>query len=489
MDSGRSTAGGVMSRAGENVVIESKSWCPRPWRLGLHVFMAAALVAAFDLITPQTAHAVSPGCSAANAGSLDLAGLGGAQTQPQFDFDDGDQINVSVFAIAAVNFTMGSQVGLTDIANNVAIAASLTEVFSFPIIDSVSIELDVNVGGGTANITVTCIAGGATEAIQQSTANAAAATAISQTGGLVAGRIRGLGGAPRGGGGAGVSAPQQTAAFDAQGLVDLSAGRTGMSAGVGESPWGVWANFSWTGIQDTTAVAGTDGNAIMGIAGADYAVSDGFIVGGAFTLGGASFDSTVSAFDTDEVGIGLVPYLAYQFTDLLSLEAVAGYSFGVGESTRNETITGHYGIHRYFVASNLSFFKAWDRFSFLASGGVTWGQSFENAYSESDGTQVGSRRSDIGSVSILAQPAYLFEVDTGTSQPLFLEPYLLGQYSYDFVISKIAGHNNDRDAFRVGAGLNIFSGNSVSGNLEFGTDLGREDRDIYSVSGTVRYQF
>ncbi|MEM7652927.1 MAG: autotransporter outer membrane beta-barrel domain-containing protein, partial [Pseudomonadota bacterium] len=332
-----------------------------------------------------------------------------------------------------------------------------------------------------------------TARVGQSTANASAKAAISQTAGLVTQRLRRIAQNDS----KASALRSQTAQVEGTGLLDLSVGRdgaisldgreNGAAAGYTPSPWGVWANFAWSGINDTTAVAGTQGNVVTGIAGADYEVSDGFIVGGAISIGGAAFDSQIAAFDTDETSIGFNPYLAYQVTDLISLDAILGYSVGVGESTRAETITGHYAIHRYYAAGNASYFQTWERFSLLGSLGVLWGQSFEAAYRESDGTEIGSRRSDLGSVSLLMQPAYLFDLDADNGW--YLEPYLVGEYRYDFTISKINGHNNDRDEFRLGLGMNLFAGDSVSGNLEATTAVGREDQRTVSIFGTVRYDF
>ncbi|MEM7654159.1 MAG: autotransporter domain-containing protein, partial [Pseudomonadota bacterium] len=166
---------------------------------------------------------------------------------------------------------------------------------------------------------------------------------------------------------------------------------------------------------------------------------------------------------------------------------ILGYQYARGESTRNETITGHYGIHRYYLAANASYIVSWDDFALLTSGGLLWGQSFEGAYTESDGTEVGSRRASIGSTRILVQPSYLVELDGESG--LFAEPYLIGEYSRDFAQTEISGHNNDPDAFRVGMGFNLFSGENLSGNLEGTTMLGREDQREINILGTVRYGF
>ncbi|MEM7654182.1 MAG: autotransporter outer membrane beta-barrel domain-containing protein [Pseudomonadota bacterium] len=462
------------------------------------------------LIGEDRAFALSEGCTLANAGSLDFP-LGDGNGTGDQHFAGGEFIKINVVGITDGQFGMNEINSAVTVFPFQDFLAGQFLTTTFSVTTPTLLNFDMFTDGGSLIVKFLC-SEEAGEAAQQSSANAAASGSISQTAGLVAGRISSLStGGNRGGASGGTGAPgggvapsggdqntqtsaltdaaNQTAAISTQGLVDLSAGRKGMAAGAGDPRWGVWANFAWSGIQDRTAAAGQDGNVITGMAGADYLVSEGFIVGGGLSIGGAAFDSTVASFDTEEVSFGLSPYLAYQVTDTLSVDAIAGYIYGRGESTRAETITGHYGIHRYFMATNASYFQSWDSWSILGSAGIVWGQSFENAYGESDGTQVGSRRSDIGSVKALFQTAYLFEVDTGSTQALYLEPYVLGEYSYDFVISKIAGHNNDRDQFRLGLGMNIFSGLDLSGNLEASTTVGREDQRMISVLATVRRAF
>jgi|GEM_PF-1068835 len=450
------------------------------------------------------AKAISTGCAAVNAdtvlnGPYDfLAGPGiEAFGGPQIlSFRAGEtlvgSLNVDPASATLSEMSISNfDTAATLINFQALIGTSASASFTFQ--SDETLKLSANVFGFASQASkgiasFQCVA----ESTTQTSANAAARGAITQTAGLISGRIQTFNGrAPDGN-----RRTQLGSIVKPTGLLDLSVGRdgalgnndsTGNAAGYTPSPWGVWANFSWSGVNDTSTTAGVQGNVVTGIAGADYEVSDGFIVGGAISIGGAAFDSQTTAFDTDEVSFGINPYFAYQITDLISVDAIAGYSYGSGESTRAQTITGQYGIHRYYVASNASYFQSWDRFALLASGGIVWGQSFESAYTGSDQTRVSSRQADLGSLKVLVQPSYLFDLNPETG--LFLEPYLVGEYSYDFKITEIAGHNNDRDEFRLGLGMNVFSGRSISGNLEGSTTVGREDQRIISVLGTLRYAF
>lgn len=300
---------------------------------------------------------------------------------------------------------------------------------------------------------------------------------MTQIAGMVKGRInRGLkrGGAVQGG------QPER-------GLADLSAGRTGLSAGDDDQRWGGWGNVSWSGIEDKSAVAGQKGGVFTGIVGADYAIQDGLVAGMALSLGGGHFDSQVSLLEVRDRAFGITPYLAWQIDDIFSLDGLINYTIGRGETVRNHTITGNYDLHRYYLAANGNYFNSWGDFSLFGTIGLSFGQSFEGAYTENDGSIVKSRQSRLGTLNLEVKPAYLFTLNRQTG--LFLEPYLLGAYNYDFTASKITGHPNDNDAFRVGGGMSLFSGNGVSGSVEASTMLGRRQQRDTNVSGTVTFAF
>lgn len=272
-----------------------------------------------------------------------------------------------------------------------------------------------------------------------------------------------------------------------RGLIDLSGGRSGQNAGEDGQRWGGWANVSWSGIEDTSSVAGQKGGLFTGIIGADYAVRDGLVTGLALSLGGSHFNSQINQFESQDRAFGMTPYLAWQINDHFSLDGMVNYTLGQGKTIRNHRVRGNFGIQRYFLAANGSYFNNWGDFSLLGTLGISYGQSFESGYREDDGTEIGSRQSQLGSLNIDLKPSYLFLLDA--EMDLFLEPYLMGNYRYDFALTEISGHSNDRDAFRLGAGMTLFSGNSISGSVEASTMLGRDQQQDINVTGTLTFAF
>jgi len=77
----------------------------------------------------------------------------------------------------------------------------------------------------------------------------------------------------------------------------------------------------------------------------------------------------------------------------------------------------------------------------------------------------------------------------GDAGDTFLEPYATFEYGYDFAITKIPGATNDRDAFRIGGGANLYAGESISGAVEATRMLGREDQDETAARATLRVDF
>lgn len=319
--------------------------------------------------------------------------------------------------------------------------------------------------------------GNTTQTSREAAGYRSAAGMMTQISGMIKGRINRN--SPRGSA-VGGTGPQG-------GLIDLSGGRSGQNAGDGGQRWGGWANVSWSGIEDSSAVAGQKGGVFTGMIGADYAVQDGLVAGLALSLGGSHFNSQINQFESQDRAFGMTPYLAWQIDEHFSLDGMVNYTIGQGKTIRNHDVRGNFGIQRYFLAGNGSYFKNWGNFSLLGTLGLSYGQSFEAGYRENDGTRIGSRQSQLGSLNIDLKPSYLFLVDAGAD--LFLEPYLIGNYRYDFALTEISGHSNDRDAFRLGAGMTLFSGNRISGSVEASTMLGRDQQQDINVMGTLTFAF
>lgn len=258
------------------------------------------------------------------------------------------------------------------------------------------------------------------------------------------------------------------------------------AGGSGEAnPIGVWADLSWTGYENTNAAARARFRSIAGVVGVDTLVAPDFLLGGIASYSRGRVETPGETFRQVENGILFGFYSAYAVDDIFSIDVSAAYGLGENAIETNQGASeADATTHRYFVTMNTSGRKYWDQFGLFGRLGVLWGESFQEGYTlDNGGGAIGSARSRLGSLRAALQPSYVFAVDD-----VLIEPYLRGEYAYDFTKTEIAGAPNDRDAMTLGGGLNIFA-DAISGTLEGQRMLGREDEKRTTISGNVRINF
>lgn len=484
----------------------------RAARIGLaSLALSAALAVGLSIpstwLSSAAAAPLGDGCAAANAGSFNVANLaGGPTTFGSASFAAGDQLTVKVSNATGgtIGFSMGFSPSSTDLIGTTAVnnGTTLTSVLAFSSARTGALQVQTN--DPDLNLTMTCAKGaGNTKTQQQDSHRSTTEKYTSLTVRLLSQRVTAFGSSrtqtsrlpgnsqrssslsmwPSG------STGKSTPSTPAARVNDDPAEAKGVAGGNGKSAFdglSLWGNVTWSGLSDDTAVAGSDGNAYVGIAGADYLVNDRFLVGVGLSFFAADYKSRVNTYKANEFSVGVNPYAAFRITDEISVDAMFGYAHAFATAKRSGA-EGDYGADRYFVASNLSISKPFGDFRILGTTGVMWGQSFSEDYTESDGTRVEGGRVDIGTYKLSAQPSYMVLVDKDAK--VFLEPFLVAEWAYDFTITKISGHNNDRDGFRIGGGANLFALDHLTANLQASTVLGRQDRGETTVQGTVRYSF
>ena len=432
--------------------------------------------------TPDRAAAQGAGCAALAGISVDV--IGGA---PSFfgsgDFDAGDRLNFR-FVVSDIGTRIAFDAG--DGAEFAVLDAAVGSFFgsvTLPTAGSRTLESNFSGTGAGGAMTVTFLGCGDAGAPQQALANQASRAIISDQAGLVLQRLNNLSinkPANRAG------APTQTAAV-ARGSGGLSWGGAGAAGQGADTPFSLWLDGAWTGLDDDDAQVGSDGYSVTITGGADTALTKDLTLGAAITFGVSRIEQDNTAEDRrSETSIGFTPYVAYQIDDVFSVQAAAGYNYGGGRQEIGG-VDGKIDAHRYFVAGEASAFQTYGDFALFSSVGVLWGRSLQRSYDDDAGTEYGAIGSDLGSVSVTAQPSYLIEVDA--SEGFFVEPFLLGQYAYDFTITKTSRSSNDRDAFVIGGGANLFHADGLSGTLEASRTLGREDRSATTARGTIRLDF
>lgn len=309
--------------------------------------------------------------------------------------------------------------------------------------------------------------------------------ATSTTAGLVSGRVAAAVGAIGGG----------TDTGDL-GAKSFYAGRVtqageGKSAGGGERRVGVWTNVAYSDIEDDLSSTAYDGNVFSLLVGADYQVSDRFLVGLAIGYENIDVDTTFNRGDIEADGVTVAPYAGYVINRYFTVDVSGGYTDSDTDLSRTSpisgsVITGQMDSSRWFVGGNLNAHYQVKRISLLGRAGLLYATETQDAFTESDTTFNPERDIDLGQLRIGAQIAYRMGK---------VQPYVTGTFEYDFNREKIvvgagqAQPANDRSGFEVGGGVRFALSDRVSGGIEGSTHVGRDDFSSTSVSGNVRIKF
>ena len=309
--------------------------------------------------------------------------------------------------------------------------------------------------------------------------------ATASTAGLISGRVAGAVGAIGGG--------TDTGALGAKSFYAGSGMQVGegKSAGGGERRIGVWTNVAYSNIEDDLSSTAYDGNVFSLLVGADYQVSDRFLVGMAFGYENIDLDTTFNRGSIEADGFTIAPYAGYVINRYFTVDVSGGYNDSSTDLTRTSPIsgsvvTGQMDSSRWFVGGNLNAHYQVKRISLLGRAGLLYATETQDAFTESDTTFNPERDIDLGQLRIGAQIAYRMGK---------VQPYVTGTFEYDFnrektvVAAGQAQPANDRSGFEVGGGVRFALSDRVSGGIEGSTHVGRDDFSSTTVSGNVRIKF
>jgi len=265
----------------------------------------------------------------------------------------------------------------------------------------------------------------------------------------------------------------------------------GKSAGGGERRTGVWTNVAYSNIEDDLSSTAYDGNVFSVLVGADYRVSDRFLVGLAIGYENMDLDTTFNRGSIEADGFTIAPYAGYVINRYFTVDVSGGYTDLDSDMSRTSpisgsVITGQLDSSRWFVGGNLNAHYQVNRISLLGRAGLLYATETQDAFTESDTTFNPERDLDLGQLRIGAQIAYRMGK---------VQPYVTGTFEYDFnrektvVAAGQAQPANDRSGFEVGGGVRFALSDRVSGGIEGSTHVGRDDFSSTTVSGNVRIKF
>lgn len=292
-------------------------------------------------------------------------------------------------------------------------------------------------------------------------------------------------------------------------------GSTGQGA---SAPFGVWANFSGISFDDKNASVNSEGDAYIGTLGADYRVLDNLLVGAAIAYERVEVDanplqangvapsadntgSLGNSFDSD--AFTFAPYAAFQINDIFSVSGTGGVSWGEAEINQqsidefnalDDGSTNTTDLFRYFISATAAANTVVNNFTVGGNLSLLYLENTIDGYTRvnesGQATAVAEQTSELGRLGLGGKVGYLISGD-GTT----VEPFVRAEYRYDFTRTEIQGsaaapaHPNDKHAFVIGGGVNMFAGDFGSGGFDLSYELGREEQTEFVYSLTYRLQF
>ena len=265
-----------------------------------------------------------------------------------------------------------------------------------------------------------------------------------------------------------------------------------------EYPWGVWASYSRIDFEDDFAATAYDADTDQVFLGADFSPWDNFVAGVALGYENTDVNSTFNGGGSDSDGFSVIPYLSADLSDQLGTEdyqITFDMALGYGnidhdqfrtDPTTGTRITGSTSSDRLFVLGNVNAFRGVGDWTFGGRLGLAVARDEMDAFTESDGTLVLARTTQLGRLSVGGDAAYSW----GSFQP-----WAGLTYNHDFEQNEVATAPgttqpaNDDDSVTLDLGVRWYSESGITGSLQYSKELGREDFDSDTFSVQIRADF
>ncbi len=372
----------------------------------------------------------------------------------------------------------------------------MKSVFKFAILSTVGVFGYVGAASATATSNAPAnqvVAGAVTQA-----ASSAVASVVSAGVSTAAASV-GVGGGALGGGGgvAPVGAPaaggQTSNATRAMWSID----QTGLAAAAAARGIGLWVQGAYTNAESSFN-KGTNndmrfkGDIWAGSVGADYRVTQRFVLGAAVGYQYVDVNTTFNSGKLKQTGWGVTPYAVFALNQNYFIDVSGGYYWLDNEMMRNSnTARANYDGDRWSVGGNIN--GAWtiNRWQASAAVGYLYVKATDDAFRETgSAAQAGLQASQItklGQGRIGGSLGYSLGNIT---------PYGMARVEHNFEQPKVSLNSGvggqppeARTGYRIGAGLRFNVSSAVSGDVSANTLLGKDDYKEYGVGGTLRIAF
>lgn len=258
--------------------------------------------------------------------------------------------------------------------------------------------------------------------------------------------------------------------------------QSGKAAGEDQHKMSVWANGSYTYVDDDKAGTEFDGDVKTINIGGDTQITDDFIAGVSVGYSKTDIDTTFNNGTYEEDAYTAAGYGLYKITDTLNVSAMLGHTWSsVDQDRQNGATKSETDGKTMFAATTLTQNFRFDRLGLSANVGYLWADRDTDGYAESNANVVAATSAKTSQGRLGGGISYDFE-----SSSAVYTPFASASYLHDFA-DEI---NDDANAFDTGLGLQISSKDGMlEGSFQVKTQLGRDDYSQTSGSAMLRVNF
>lgn len=278
----------------------------------------------------------------------------------------------------------------------------------------------------------------------------------------------------------------------AQGGGTASLGITGKAAGSAAATRGLWFNAAVTNVDDDHTGANYDGNIYTFLVGYDATVGDKLRLGLAAGYERVLVDTDYNSGSVQGTAWTLAPYLSYQISDMLSLNATVGRAWASYDLDHAPSAVGSTDGERWFGAANLVAKQTSGQWKFSETLGYFYVTETQDAYTETGGgaLAVPESKRHVGQIRVGGKAGYEIPTHFGT-----VTPYVSARAEFDVakssdpILSSGAIVSKDDSGATFGAGVKAAMGENMTLSLEATTTAFRSDYEARGLSATLSFKF
>lgn len=264
----------------------------------------------------------------------------------------------------------------------------------------------------------------------------------------------------------------------------LRGGETGLAAAAAGSHWNIWAAYTDNKVENDFTPLQTSGHVYAGLAGVDYTLDNGVIVGLAFS-GERTRTDAPNGGNLRGNGYSIAPYLSWQIDRNWFVDGTLGWGRTDLDNNLGGGVTGSNDDKRKFAGLSGSYVTEIDKAILTGRVSYLYAEDRFSSFTLSNGTAISSNTSRIGQIRLGGQVGYAGDG---------FMPYLALYYVNDVqrpALPTIAGQSpaNDRDGVLIQIGINFFSRGGLAGGLMFATESNRSQITNDQFLANISFRF